>query len=176
MATVEHDRQLRRAVTELAQCTMEDIEAVWSALAPDERQQLEPLLAQASRAMHGQALELPSEPLLGASPDGTGRDASCARLALAAETLPPNLALRLMSCLAEPERTEVLNRLTGEWRTTLDAGNRSYRISQRARDAFREAVLASPVAPLEAPLNEPSAPMAPRTLSRTIRRWFGRRG
>jgi hypothetical protein len=172
MAAIESERQLRRAITELAQCAIEDIESVWSALAPAERERLQPLLAEASRVTAGQAIALP----MGRAPlaSSTSRDesgTSRSGLSRAMKTLPGELALRLLFCMPERERADLLARLPEERRAVLEARDKTYRISARARAAFCEAALAA--APPA--VDEQRPPPAPPTLTQTIRRWIRRR-
>ncbi|TKC89459.1 hypothetical protein FAZ69_11040 [Trinickia terrae] len=174
MATVEHKRQLRRAVADLAQCSIEDIESVWSALTPAEREQLRPLLDEASRAASGQAIALATADAPPAAPPGGDEThrAACSHLARAAASLPDELATRLLSCVTAPELADVLASLPDERRAELEARAKPLRISEKARAALREAALAA--APALA--DERPALSAPPTLRAALRRWIGRRG
>ncbi|MFP3500997.1 hypothetical protein [Burkholderia sp. SIMBA_062] len=169
MTRVDQERRLRRAIAELARCRIEDIESIWAMLPGADRERLRPLLADASSAVAG----APISPAI--APDteaGSGAD----RLARAFAALPVELAARLAAGLDDAERTRALARLPDERRRALagciETRTTGFRISPRAGDALRDAVLAIDP-PADAAL--PASPAAPRTLRDRFRSLVGKR-
>ncbi|MXN79987.1 hypothetical protein GR157_35405 [Burkholderia sp. 4701] len=166
MTPVDHAHQLRRTVAQLARCRIEDVESVWALLSAAERERLRPLLAEASRAVTGHAtpLALP--------PDDDEIRIHADRLAHALAVLPVDLAARLAAGLGDAERDRVFIRLNDARRQALAghiAKHTAYRLSQRAADALRDAVLAVVATHHVAP----AAPaLEPQPLRVRLRNWL----
>ncbi|QQP94328.1 hypothetical protein [Lysobacter enzymogenes] len=167
-ARPKSERDLRRAVGQLSQYAIEDIEAIWSQLDPREQAQLRPLLAQASGSLPGSALSaLPAAPaaretpVAAALPPGLG--GYLARL-------PEAVAASVLASFDASARDAALQALPDPARReTLRAAAAPLRLRPAARRALQAAALAA--AREAAPTVEaPAAIEAPRGLSRLWRR------
>ncbi|KGB98766.1 hypothetical protein [Burkholderia cepacia] len=174
MANADHERQLRRAVADLSQCSIEDIESVWAALSIDERERLKPLLAEASHIAPERTTGITPTDARSENADRTGLyDARTARqLAHAVGTLPNEIGVRLLHGLDTSLRTDVLAALPPERRTAFDAACVSQRMTPKAGAALREAALSAidvDHVPARLPTSEPTS------LRWKLRRWMGAR-
>lgn len=169
-ARPKSERDLRRAVGQLSQYAIEDIEAIWSQLDPREQAQLRPLLAEASGSLSASALSaLPAAqapaareaPAVAALPAGLG--GYLARL-------PEAVAASVLASFDAGARDAALQALPDpSQRETLRAAATPLRLRPAARRALQAAALAA--AREAAPTVEaPVATEAPRGLSRLWRR------
>ncbi len=137
----QQDRKLRRAAADLANCTIEDIEAIWAELTPMEQSQLQPLLAEAT---------LLSGTIYATSTLGQQADFAAANklqpnatqeLASVVKALPKELAVRALNSLEPVVQTQVSTLLSDEKRIALEKIGGSFTMTAAARQALREAVL-----------------------------------
>ena len=188
MAAPENDasreRRLRRTVTELSECTIDDIEAIWSALSHDEREQLRPLLTDAARVTPGNlaaagfadTLMSPSGEIAG---DGNSPQFTQPRfiqhVARLGESLPDELLARLIFSLDDRTRNVVIEALPAERRALLVREGHASRITERARIALLSAVSAMSAQSVDSPdTQSEKLPVERLTLSAKMRRWIGR--
>ncbi|OLL30866.1 hypothetical protein BTH42_14930 [Burkholderia sp. SRS-W-2-2016] len=182
MGALEHaasrERRLRRAVADLSELAIEDIEAIWNELSPDERAQLRPLLADASRITSGNFAGA-GMPDTVAAAEAAGHDDNSAahaqHIARLGETLPNELLSRLAFCVDASTRDAVLAALPPERRALLVPRGHVYEITERARAALLAAGLAASARSSES--CEPAGdalPVRPPRLRQKIRRWLGR--
>lgn len=173
-------RELRRAVADLAQCAIEDIESVWAELSPDERARLQPLLGEAT------GLGGCEQPVQGARcgtparADSSSSSAAPAfsndkawRVAQMAQTLPATLAVRLLASVDTPIQREILDKFSDAQRASLNPALCDIRLTQRARATWLAACVAqADDAHSTRVLNTASRK---QTLLSRIRDWTGRR-
>jgi hypothetical protein len=186
MAMPEHDasheRRLRRAVADLSELAIEDIEAIWSALSQDERARLRPLLADAARVAPGNLAATLTQSTTddstamcaeGRAPEDALLNAS--RLARLAGTMPNELLSRLMTCVSAPTREAVIAALPSERRAMLAPHGRAYDITEHARAALQSAALAASARLADvAPDEGMSAQVESPRFHQKLRRWLGR--
>jgi len=169
-ARPKSERDLRRAVGQLSQYAIEDIEAIWSQLDPREQAQLRPLLAEASGSLPGSALSaLPAAetpparatPAAAALPSGLGGYLS---------RLPEAVAASVLASFDAGARDAALQALPDPaQRATLRAAAAPLRLRPAARRALQAAALAAARDAAPA-IEQPAAAEAPRGLSRLWRR------
>ncbi|SDZ15953.1 hypothetical protein SAMN04487939_11919 [Lysobacter sp. yr284] len=167
-ARAKSERELRRTVGRLSQCSIEDIEAIWSQLDPREQAQLRPLLAEASGSLPESALGA-----LAAAPRAEG-DAAPAALPPAfghyLAQLPETVAASVLASFDAPAREAALQALPDPaGRESLRAAAAPLRLRPAARRALNAAALAAAREAAPAPVQAP-AEAAPRGLSRLWRR------
>jgi hypothetical protein len=174
-----HERRLRRTVAELSECTIDDIEAIWSALSHGEREQLRPLLAEAARVAPDN-LAAAGFANAGINPSGkiaaeVEGPAFAKRMARLGESLPNELLSRLLFSLEERTRDAVIDALPPQRRALLVREGHASRITERARVALRNAALSASAQPcnLPDPTSETLSVKRP-TLRAKMRRWIGR--
>lgn len=167
------ERELRRAVTQLSQYSIEDIEAIWAELDPREQEQLRPLLAEASLALPYAATR-PGAPR---APDAATAVEAASTLApsLAAYILklPETVAASALASLDDAQRESVLLVLPVAKREPLRASTSVVVLMPAARQALRHAVLAaSHETALRTPVAAPvdAAPAPRRGFARFLRR------
>ncbi|MEI2431746.1 hypothetical protein RDV84_10025 [Lysobacter yananisis] len=162
------ERELRRTVGRLSQCSIEDIEAIWSQLDPREQAQLRPLLAEASGSL--------PESALGALPAVSQAAAEAAPASLPPAfghylaQLPETVAASVLASLDASAREAALQALPDPARReSLRAAAAPLRLRPAARRALHDAALAAAREVAPAPIQAP-AETAPRGLSRLWRR------
>jgi hypothetical protein len=167
-------RRLRRAVAELDGYSIDDVESIWRVLSDTERAQLRPLLADmpylaGSGADTLDAANAPRMPSVASDEDCTLR---AERLLQIAYLLPPQLMSRLLDCVDHRTRSAVIDALPPDSRALLTTADRPCTITERARNALREAALTvlGSVDDLSRAL-----PTKPPTFAQKIRRLLERR-
>ncbi|CAD6549071.1 hypothetical protein [Paraburkholderia metrosideri] len=173
------ERQLRRTVAELSECAIDDIEAIWGALSHDERDQLRPLLAEAARVTPGNLtaagfadMETSQSGKLTSDDNGP---AFAQRITGLAESLPNEVLSRLIFSLDDCARDAVIDALPAERRALLVRDGHTWRITERARAALRDAASAVGAQSFDSSARRSNAPAAQRsTLNAKLRRWIGR--
>lgn len=169
MPSPKPERELRRAVTQLSQYSIEDIEAIWAQLDPREQEQLRPMLAEASLALP-YATALPGTQRSSSASAATDTAAAIApSLAAYVGELPEAAAASALASLDDAQRESVLLALPTARREPLRASTSAVVLMPAARQALRAAVLA---ASHEAELRMPVA--APAEASPAPRRGFAR--
>lgn len=168
-APSKSERELRRAVSRLSRCAIEDIEAIWSQLDPREQAQLRPLLAEASGSLAGSTL--------GALPAAAAHVRDEATPALLPPELgnfllhlPETVAASVLASFKPAARETALRSLPDPARRdNLRTAAAPLHLRPAARRALQAAALAAAhdTAPADAP-----APVAaaPRGLARLWRR------
>ncbi|MDR6411312.1 hypothetical protein [Paraburkholderia terricola] len=185
MRAAEHDpsreRRLRRTVAELGSYPIEDVEAIWDALSPDEREQLRPLLAEAARVAPGSVnalgiAEAANRPETATSAEISAETAT--RVARLSKTLPNGLMARILFCVDGSARERIVPALAADQRALLAPTGHTYEITPRARAALQNAVFAASRqlddSPAQASATPPVEPFRSTTLGQRVRRWIGR--
>jgi len=135
---VHPDRRLRGAVADLARRSADDIEAIWYALSEAEREQLRPLLTDASSILSPDSGQVASV-LRASAPDG-GPDDLASDLARLAGHWPDELVTLAIQQADETTRAKCLGALSDTLRTTLDRIPARDTLTPHARDALLSAV------------------------------------
>jgi hypothetical protein len=127
---LDSERALRRAVSDLLKCPIEDIEFVWNALDARERDRLRPIMAAASEA-NGKTSDwmMPTIPV-----DG---------IAHHIETLPDRLAARLYGCLDSATQRAVATLLSEARLRVIGEHRDMASVTEHTRDAWLKACLAT---------------------------------
>lgn len=130
MIKPDSQRALRRAVSDLLECPIEDIELVWNALDARERDRLRPIMAAASET--------------------TGRASKWLTPAIQIdgivhhiETLPGRLAARLYGCLDSAGQHAVALRVSEARLREIGAHRDMASVTGHTRDAWLNACLAT---------------------------------
>lgn len=173
MPSPKPERELRRAVTQLSQYSIEDIEAIWAELDPREQEQLRPMLAEASLALP-YATALPGvQRSSDASVATEAVSAVAPSLAAYVGELPEAVAASALASLDDAQRESVLLALPTAKREPLRASTSAVVLMPAARQALRAAVLAAGhEAVLRTPVVAPveTAPAPRRGFARFLRR------
>jgi hypothetical protein len=166
-------RRLRRAVVDLSQCAIEDIEAIWNALTESERAQLGPLLAETPYMSGSNLSALEIEGTSGAQTITNDEDCSytALRLARLAAALPTELGSRFLSCIDHKTRDAVMEALPADQRPLLASVDRSYDMTEATCAALREAAFAAIKKMDDIP--QAQSP-TPGTFGQRIRHWLER--
>lgn len=132
------ERELRRAVGQLSQYAIEDIEAIWAELGPLEQAQLRPMLAQVSAAL----------PKTAPTPDAAVAiealaEADAAALAGYVSTLSETLGASVLASLDPAQRDAVLRTISMPQREILRASMAAVELKPAARQALRTAAWAA---------------------------------
>ncbi|BFG79457.1 hypothetical protein PTKU46_74900 [Paraburkholderia terrae] len=186
MDRTDAQRELRRAVAELAQCPIEHIESVWAELSADERARLQPLLAEASgligREPAATALLTGTRDAIVSPGSGhpivetTDEAMTVLKAAHLAQTLPEPLAIRLLASITGAMRREVLDALPDTQRESFVTAPESISLTVRAKAAWIAACMAHVVDVPLLEVSEVSEAMSRRQrIFGHLRRWAGGR-
>ena len=139
-----NERALRRAVLELSEYGIEDIEAIWCALSPAEKDAMRPLLAQASNLAPEKfaALQTSDERDQAETPAPViVSQAGLAKAARWMDVLPDDVSRRVWQVL-EPQTQQHLREMLPPERQpeAIEAEGDTTRMTARARAALRLAV------------------------------------
>lgn len=132
------DRRLRGAVADLARRSADDIEAIWYVLSEAEREQLRPLLADASSILSRDAEQVASV-LHMSVPDG-GSNNLASDLVRLARYWPDELVALAIRHADETTREKCVEALPDEHRVTLSRIPARTTLTPHARDALLNAV------------------------------------
>ena len=167
-----HARRLRSAVADLARRSTDDIEAIWHALSEVEREQLRPLLADASSVL-STAPENMASVLRAPVPDDES-EIIASHLARVAGHWPDELVALAIRQTDETTRAKCLDALPDELRATLSRIPDRTVLTPRARDALLSAVRRDASAlPVTGTTRDATRPM-PKTWRLRLRRMLRR--
>ena len=131
-------RRLRGAVADLARRSADDIEAIWYALSESEREQLRPLLADASSILSPDPGNI--VPVLRTSAPDDDPDDTASHLARLAGHWPDELVALAIQHADESTRARCLDALPDARRTTLSRIPARATLTPRAQAALLSAV------------------------------------
>ncbi|MBT2745984.1 MULTISPECIES: hypothetical protein [unclassified Lysobacter] len=161
MPSPKPERELRRAVSQLSQYSIEDIEAIWSQLDPREQEQLRPMLAQASELLPGTQL-----PGLQPVPSPAQNDAIervPAGMAVYLGRLPEAVAASVLSSFEPAARESLLAALPDKAaREPLRASAGNVALMPAARRALQAAAIAASHEVELSAIETPAPAAAPR--------------
>ena len=168
-------RRLRRAVAEFAGYSIDDIELIWRVLSDTERAQLRPLLADIPYLAGDGMDTLDAAGTQRMPPAASDEDCTriAERLVRIVYSLPHQLMSRLLVCVDHRTRSAVIDALPPDGRALLTTADHPFKITERSRNALREAAL-TVIGSMD---NLPRAsPTKPPTFAQKIRRLLERRG
>lgn len=143
MPSPKPERELRRAISQLSQYSIEDIEAIWSQLDPREQEQLRPMLAQASELLPG--TQLPGlQPAAPAAAQNDPLERVPAGMAVYLGRLPEAVAASVLSSFEPAARESLLAALPDKAaREPLRASACNVSLMPAARRALHAAAVAA---------------------------------